>query len=495
MTDTRENWTSRSGFIIAAVGSAVGLGNIWRFPYVAYENGGGAFLIPYLIALITAGLPLLFLDYAVGHKGRSSPPKAYRKLFRGGETLGWWQVCVCIIIGLYYASVLTWAGSYVYFSIGQMWGSDPEGFFFKTYLQTSDAAGFDPKFVSHIFWPLAGIWVLTLAILYGGVKKGVELSNKIFMPLLFVLFTLLVIQALRLPGAADGLNAFFTPNWAAMMDYKVWLAAYGHTFFSLSVGFGIMVTYASYLKPKTNLTGSGLIVGFANASTEILAGIGIFAALGFMANAANSNVQDVVSGGIGLAFIAFPKIISSLGSGADLFGILFFTSLFVAGISSMVSILEVPIAAMMDKLKWSRKKAVTIVGGGSAVVSIALFSSVNSIKLVDIIDHFINNIGIIGGALLSIMCIAWFKRSALLDIKNHVNAISTIKLGKGWDFTLTVITSLILLVTLAMTVYHLLIKGYGDYSASLQWIFGWGCVMFCAVVAVVLAQIKDREER
>jgi NSS family neurotransmitter:Na+ symporter len=492
MTDSRENWSSRSGFIIAAVGSAVGLGNIWRFPYVAYENGGGAFLIPYLIALITAGLPLLFLDYAVGHRSNSSPPKAYRKLFRGGETLGWWQVSVCIIIGLYYASVLTWAGSYVYFSIGQMWGSDPEGFFFKTYLQTSEAASFDTRFVSHIFWPLAGIWALTLAILYGGVKKGVELSNKIFMPLLFVLFTILVIQALRLPGAVDGLNAFFTPNWAAMMDYKVWLAAYGHTFFSLSVGFGIMVTYASYLKPKTNLTGSGLIVGFANASTEILAGIGIFSALGFMAYTANSNVQDVVSGGIGLAFIAFPKIISSLGAGADLFGILFFSSLFVAGISSMVSILEVPIAAMMDKLKWGRKKAVTIVGGGSAAVSIVLFSSVNSIKLVDIIDHFINNIGIIGGALLSIISIAWFKRSALAEIREHVNAISTVQLGKGWDFTLSVITSLILLVTLVMTIYHLLLKGYGDYSVSMQWLFGWGCVIFCAVVAFVLAKMKDR---
>ncbi|MEJ2899265.1 sodium-dependent transporter [Acinetobacter sp. NS-4] len=492
MTDSRENWSSRSGFIIAAVGSAVGLGNIWRFPYVAYENGGGAFLIPYLIALITAGLPLLFLDYAVGHRSNSSPPKAYRKLFRGGETLGWWQVSVCIIIGLYYASVLTWAGSYVYFSIGQMWGSDPEGFFFKTYLQTSEAASFDPRFVSHIFWPLAGIWALTLVILYGGVKKGVELSNKIFMPLLFVLFTILVIQALRLPGAVDGLNAFFTPNWAAMMDYKVWLAAYGHTFFSLSVGFGIMVTYASYLKPKTNLTGSGLIVGFANASTEILAGIGIFSALGFMAYTANSNVQDVVSGGIGLAFIAFPKIISSLGAGADLFGILFFSSLFVAGISSMVSILEVPIAAMMDKLKWGRKKAVTIVGGGSAAVSIILFSSVNSIKLVDIIDHFINNIGIIGGALISIISIAWFKRSALAEIRDHVNAISTVQLGKGWDFTLTVITSLILLVTLGMTIFNLLLKGYGDYSISMQWLFGWGCVIFCAVVAFVLAKMKDR---
>ena len=337
-----------------------------------------------------------------------------------------------------------------------------------------------------------GIWALTLIILFGGVKKGVELSNKIFMPLLFVLFTILVVQSLRLPGAAEGLNAFFTPNWSAMMDYKVWLAAYGHTFFSLSVGFGIMVTYASYLKPKTNLTGSGLIVGFANASTEILAGIGIFAALGFMAHTAGKEVQDVVSGGIGLAFIAFPKIISSLGAGADLFGLLFFSSLFVAGISSMVSILEVPIAAMQDKLKWSRKKAVTIIGGGSALVSVILFSSVNAIKLVDIVDHFINNIGIVGGALVSILCITWFKRSALIELRDHVNRISTIQLGKGWAFTLTVITSLVLLTTLSMTLFNLVKNGYDTYSMSLQGLFGWGSVIFCAVVAIVLSKVKDR---
>ncbi|CAG2157372.1 unnamed protein product [Oppiella nova] len=463
MTESRENWTSRSGFIIAAVGSAVGL-----------------------------GLPLLFLDYATGHKSNTSPPKAYRALFKGGETLGWWQVCVCIIIGLYYASVLTWAGSYVYFSVGQLWGSDPENFFFNTYLQTSKSTSFDFQFVGHLFWPIVGIWALTLIILFGGVKKGVELSNKIFMPLLFILFTILVIQALRLPGAVQGLNAFFTPNWAAMWDYKVWLAAFGHTFFSLSVGFGIMVTYASYLKPKTNLTGSGLIVGFANASTEILAGIGIFAALGFMAFSAGKPVDQVVSGGIGLAFIAFPKIISSLGTGADLFGLLFFSSLFVAGISSMVSILEVPIAAMQDKLKWGRKKAVSIIGGGSALVSIFLFSSVNSIKLVDIVDHFINNIGIIGGALLSIISIAWFKRSALMELRDHVNRISTVQLGKGWDFTLTVITSLILLVTLTMTVFSLIKNGYDTYSSSMLMFFGWGSVIFCAVIALVLSKMKDR---
>lgn len=490
MTDKRENWSARSGFIIAAIGSAVGLGNIWRFPYVAYENGGGAFLIPYLIAIFAAGLPLLFLDYAVGHKYRKAPPTAYKKLMNA-ESLGWWQVMVTLIIGIYYASVLSWAGSYMFYSFGQQWGSDTQGFFFNNYLQNGEGLQFG--FVPTLFFGLVIVWASVMFILYGGVRRGVELANKIFMPLLVVLFTILVIQAVRLPGAVDGLNAFFTPNWEAMKNYKVWLAAFGHTFFSLSVGFGIMVTYASYLKPKTNLTGSGLIVGFANASTEILAGIGIFAALGFMALMADKPVDQVVSGGIGLAFIAFPKIISSLGAGADLFGLLFFSSLFVAGISSMVSILEVPIAAMQDKLKWSRKKAVTIIGGTSAIVSIVLFSSVNSIKLVDIVDHFINNIGIIGGALISIISIAWFKRSALIELRDHINRISTVQLGKGWAFTLSVITSLILLVTLCLTIFNLIKNGYDTYSSSMLMIFGWGSVIFCAVVACVLSQMKDRE--
>ena len=431
MTDSRESWSARSGFIIAAIGSAVGLGNIWRFPYVAYENGGGAFLIPYLIAIFAAGLPLLFLDYAVGHKYRKAPPTAYKKLMNS-EALGWWQVMVTLLIGIYYASVLSWAGSYMFYSIGQQWGTDTEKFFFTSYLQNGEGLAFG--FVPTLFIGLVIVWTVVMFILYGGVKKGVELSNKIFIPLLLILFSILVVQALRLPGAVDGLNAFFTPNWEAMANYKVWLAAFGHIFFSLSVGFGIMLTYSSYLKRKTNLTGSGLVVALANSSFEILAGIGIFAALGFMAYSAGSSVDEVVSGGIGLAFIAFPKIISSLGAGGDLFGFLFFASLTVAGVTSMVSILQVPIAAFQDKLGWSRKRAVTIIAGGSAIVSTILFSTHSAITFVDIIDYFANNIGIVGGGLLSIILVTWFRRPLLKELQQHVNQYSSIKLGWGWNF-------------------------------------------------------------
>lgn len=490
MTDSRESWSARSGFIIAAIGSAVGLGNIWRFPYVAYENGGGAFLIPYLIAIFAAGLPLLFLDYAVGHKYRKAPPTAYKKLMNS-EALGWWQVMVTLLIGIYYASVLSWAGSYMFYSIGQQWGTDTEKFFFTSYLQNGE--GLALGFVPTLFIGLVIVWAVVMFILYGGVKKGVELSNKIFIPLLLILFSILVVQALRLPGAVDGLNAFFTPNWEAMTNYKVWLAAFGHIFFSLSVGFGIMLTYSSYLKRKTNLTGSGLVVALANSSFEILAGIGIFAALGFMAYSAGSSVDEVVSGGIGLAFIAFPKIISSLGAGGDLFGFLFFASLTVAGVTSMVSILQVPIAAFQDKLGWSRKRAVTIIAGGSAIVSTILFSTHSAITFVDIIDYFANNIGIVGGGLLSIILVTWFRRPLLKELQQHVNQYSSIKLGLGWNILLTIVTPLSLLVALALTLKSIFAEGYGGYPLHILLIVGGGTVALFIIGAVLLSRLKDQD--
>lgn len=490
MTDSRESWSARSGFIIAAIGSAVGLGNIWRFPYVAYENGGGAFLIPYLIAIFAAGLPLLFLDYAVGHKYRKAPPTAYKKLMNS-EGLGWWQVMVTLLIGIYYASVLSWAGSYMFYSIGQQWGTDTEKFFFTSYLQNGEGLAFG--FVPTLFIGLVIVWAVVMFILYGGVKKGVELSNKIFIPLLLILFSILVVQALRLPGAVDGLNAFFTPNWEAMTNYKVWLAAFGHIFFSLSVGFGIMLTYSSYLKRKTNLTGSGLVVALANSSFEILAGIGIFAALGFMAYSAGSSVDEVVSGGIGLAFIGFPKIISSLGAGGDLFGFLFFASLTVAGVTSMVSILQVPIAAFQDKLGWSRKRAVTIIAGGSAIVSTLLFSTHSAITFVDIIDYFANNIGIVGGGLLSIILVTWFRRPLLKELQQHVNQYSSIKLGLGWNILLTIVTPLSLLVALALTLKSIFAEGYGGYPLHILLTVGGGTVGLFIIGAVLLSRLKDQD--
>lgn len=491
MSAQRESWSARSGFILAAIGSAVGLGNIWRFPYVSYENGGGAFFLPYLIALATAGFPLLFLDYVVGQKYKGAPPTAYRRLVKSAEGVGWWQVAVCTVIGIYYASVLSWAGSYTVFAFGQKWGEDTEGFFFNTYLQ--NASELTMSYSSGLLIGLVVIWAAVLLILYGGIKKGVELSNKIFIPLLVIMFGVLVVQAAMLPGATAGLDTFFAPNWDKMKDPKVWLAAYGHVFFSMSIGFGIMVTYASYLKRNANLTGSGLVVGFANSSFELLAGIGIFSVLGFMAQASGVPVSEVVKGGIGLAFIAFPKIISTMGDAGTIVGILFFGSLFVAGVTSMVSIVQVPVSAAQDKFGWSKNKAVTIVGLGSAIISIALFGTKNAITFVDVIDHFANNIGVVLGAILSIIWVTWLNRDLLPKLIKHINSISSFKVGAFWSFMLTIVTPVALLVTLVLSAYSLITEGYDSYPMSTQLVFGWGVVALFAICALVLPKIKGHD--
>ena len=490
MSDSRESWSARSGFIIAAIGSAVGLGNIWRFPYVSYDNGGGAFFIPYLVALFTAGFPLLFLDYVIGQKYRGAPPTAYRRLIKSAETVGWWQVAVCTVIGIYYTSVLTWAGQYTLFAVDRTWekSADTQTFFFEHYLHNADSIGL--QFAPNLFVGMVSVWALVLFIMYGGIRRGVELANKIFIPLLILMFGIMVVRAVSLPGALVGLESFFTPNWSKMADPKVWLAAYGHVFFSMSIGFGIMVTYASYLGKNSNLTGSGLVVGFANSSFELLAGIGIFSVLGFMATQSGEPVSEVVKQSIVLAFIAFPSIISTMGDAGKLVGVLFFGSLFVAGLTSMASILQVPISAVQDKFGWSKNKSVTIIGGGSAVISTLMFSTTSSITFLDIIDHFTNNIGVVLGAILSIIWITWFNRQLLPKLIKHINAISSFKLGAGWVFMLTVITPLSLIVALVVEIGKLIIKGYGDYPMGTQLIIGWGVVMIFVLAAVILPKIK-----
>lgn len=210
-----------------------------------------------------------------------------------------------------------------------------------------------------------------------------------------------------------------------------------------------------------------------------------------MAYSAGASVDDVVSGGIGLAFIAFPKIISSMGAGGDLFGFLFFASLTVAGITSMVSILQVPIAGFQDKLGWSRKKAVTIIAGGSAIVSTLLFSTHSAITFVDIIDYFANNIGIVAGGLLSIVLVSWFRRPLLKQLQEHVNQYSSIKLGAGWNFMLTVVTPISLLAALLMTLKSIFTEGYGGYPIEILLPIGGSVVAIFVFCAVVFSRLKD----
>ncbi|PCG87745.1 sodium-dependent transporter [Streptomyces sp. WZ.A104] len=483
----REQWGTRAGFLLAAIGSAVGLGNIWRFPAIAYENGGGAFLLPYLIALLSAGIPLLIMEYAIGRKYRMSPPAALRRMARPAEVIGWWQVAISFVIATYYAVIIAWAVRYVGFSAGQQWGDDPEAFLFGDFLRAPDSPGFLDGYVPGVFWPLIIVWVVVLVVLAFGIRRGIERANKIFIPLLFVLFAALVIRALTLDGAATGLDALFTPNWSELGNGSVWVAAYGQIFFSLSIGFGIMVTYASYLGRRADLTGSAMVAGFANSSFEILAGIGVFSTLGYLAVASGVGVDEVAGAGIGLAFVAFPAVISEMPLGG-LFGVLFFSSLVIAGLSSLISIVQVVVSAVQDRTGMRRRPAVLGIGGLVALVSILLFPTESGIYLLDASDHFINQYGIALAALVGLIVIVWVLRQ-LPSLQRNADATSAIRLGHWWRICLGVITPLVLGWMMVDSLRTEFDENYEGYSTGFLLAAGWSVAIGALLVGVILSLI------
>jgi len=493
--ENRSQWGTRAGFILAAVGSAVGLGNIWRFPSVAYENGGGAFFIPYLFALLTAGIPILIMEFTMGHKYRGSAPLTYRKMHKKSEWIGWWGVLVAFTISTYYSVIIAWAISYSIFSINLSWGEDTESFLFNDYLQNTVDVGQTGSLVPGVFIPLIIVWLLVLGILFRGVKKGIEIANRIFIPTLLVIFLIIVIRAVTLPGAIVGLESFFAPDFSKILSPNVWVAAYGQIFFSLSIAFAIMITYSSYLPKKSDITNNAFITGFGNSSFELLAGIGVFSVLGFMATQSGVAIDDVVAGGVGLAFVVFPKIINEFPAFNELFGFLFFASLVLAGLTSLMSITETYVAGLVDKFKISRTKAVLFGGGLAAVVSF-LYASQGGMAFLDAVDYFINQFGVAFVGLIEVILVAWVLRK-VGEFKDHANGISDIRLGSWWTISLSIITPLVLGYMMFGLFKQNLLKefatengNYEGYADTFILYSGWFVAAAALIIGILISLTK-----
>lgn len=499
--EERSQWGTRAGFVLAAIGSAVGLGNIWRFPAVAYENGGGAFFIPYLFALLTAGIPILILEFTMGHKYRGSAPLTYRRMNDKTEGIGWWAVLVAFVISTYYSVIIAWAISYSFFSFNLAWGEDTQSFLFADYLKLADSPGDIGSLVPGVLIPLIVVWLIVLGVLSRGVKRGIEIANRIMIPTLVVVFTIIVIRAVTLPGALTGLNAFFEPDFSRILDSSVWVAAYGQIFFSLSIAFAIMITYSSYLPKKSDITNNAFITGFSNSGFELLAGIGVFSILGFMATQQGVGIDEVVAGGVGLAFVVFPAIINEFPFFREFFGLLFFLSLVLAGLTSLISIVETYVAGLVDKFNISRTKAVLYGGGLSAIISL-LFATQGGLFFLDLVDYFINQFGVAALGLVEVILVAWILRK-LGVFKTHADEISDIKLGSWWTISLGLITP----VVLGYMMYDLLstnilrkfdndtgnYEGYSDAFINLGWAVAVGAIILGIVLALISWKSNPKE--
>lgn len=487
----RPEWKTRTGFILAAIGSAVGLGNIWRFSHMCYKNGGGAFLLPYFIALLAVGIPLMILELGIGHRMRGSAPLSFAKIDRRWEWTGWWPVTFVMFgIMLFYSTIIAWCLSYVFFSINLSWGADPNAFFFNEYLRASSPLEIGDLSVQIVF-ALLGVWFLCWLICFFGIQKGVERANKIFMPMLCVLILILVGWSLSLEGAFDGIAVYLKPDISRLTEWGIWRDAFSQIFFSLSLGFGIMVTYASYLPRKVDIVKDSLIICVSNSLFSIIAGFAVFGTLGYMANQQGVPVDQVVDKSIGLAFVTYPKAISMLPAFQSLFGVIFFSTLVIAGITSAISIIEAFSSALIDKFGYSRRSVITAICVTGFLGSI-IFAAKSGIFWVDILDHFINSYGLVTVGLLECVLVAWiFKASKL---REHLNRAGDSVLTPLWDISVKFVIPAVLVILLISSFREEFRAAYEGYPVLSLILIGRDWLIATLFIALVFSMRRWKKE-
>jgi NSS family neurotransmitter:Na+ symporter len=487
MDGGRERWTSRSSFIIASIGAAIGLGNVWRFPYITYENGGGAFLIPYFVALFSAGIPLMMLEYGLGRKMQAGAPTAFGMVRRGTEWVGWLSLMVVMLIFLYYPVIMAWCVDYLAYSLNLGWGSDAARFFERDFLQMS--AG--PGVLGGVRWPivigLAIVWLSIYLCLFKGLKA---LSKIVFYTVItpWVILVIMVIRGLTLPGAIEGLKYYLTPNFTVLLNPRVWLAAYGQIFFSLSLAMGTMIVYSSYLPKKSDISNNAFIVSLANCGTSFFAGFAVFSILGYLAQAMGVSVPDVTKSGFGLAFITYPTAIGLLPFIPAFFGILFFLLLLTLGIDSAFSQIEPFVAGFTDKWGFSKKLVLPVVCLGGFLIGI-IFTTRGGYYWLDIVDFINSSFGLTLVGFLECIVIGYIHKAQ--KMREYINEVSDFHVGKWWDICIMIITPVILGVSLILSVVTLVQKGYGGYPA---WAMVVGVIIAIGIIMVsfVLMTIRGK---
>jgi NSS family neurotransmitter:Na+ symporter len=485
----RETWSWRGAFVFAVIGSAVGLGNAWRFPYVVAQNGGGAFFIPYLFALLTAGIPLMMLEFGIGHKYLGAPPIAYGRAKKDAEMVGWWGVGAAFVIITYYGVVMAWAINYLYHAFTLAWGTDTTSFFLFDFLKLSDGPGILGSLNMPILAAYVIGWILICWIIYSGVK-GLGKVVMVTATLPVVILIILALRGLTLNGAMAGLDYYLSPNFAALGNVKVWMAAYGQVFFSLSLGMAVLIAYASYLPKDAEISNNVFIASLADAGIAFLAGFAIFSTVGYMAAERGTTVAEVAGGGgIGLAFFVYPQAINLL-PGATFFGILFFLLLVTLAVDSQFSLVEGIVGSVMDKWNMKRGTALACVAIPGFLIGLVYVTS-GGLYWLDIIDKFVNSYGLVAVGLAQCIVVGWIIGPD--KIREHVNALSEIKVGKWFDFFIKYLTPVVLiyiLISSLITDLKVPYEGYPGWALNV----GWAMVVLLPVGSFLLSKLKTSKE-
>lgn len=501
MAEARERWASRPAFIMAAMGSAIGLGNVWRFPGTAFNNGGGAFFVPYFVALLTAGIPLMIVEYGLGSRFQGGAPQVYRKLGRGYEWIGWWAVLIGLGISIYYCVILAWSWEYCWVCLKSLftgelaWAKGHAGAYYDAQILGKSA---DATTIGGFHWGAAAGLVLTWLTVWWCIARGVLRVGKIVMitvPLPLVLLAVLALRGLTLPGAMDGLAYYLSPDWHALLDAKTWVAAYGQVFFSLSVGWGILIAYASYRPRDTDVVNNAFITSFANCGFSFLAGFAVFSTMGYLAMSLNPPevIEALKTSSFGLAFTSYPTAIEVFPGGVTVqafLGLGFFVMLLSLGIDSAFSIVEAAATAAYDKFRWSREKLVFWLCVVLCLLGL-LYCTGAGIYWLTVNDRFLSDYSLPLAAVVQAVVIGWLiGRKKLKALQDDINRRSEIRAGPIWLWSIKVVTPVVLAYSLYLVLGDLIRTGYGGFPTRVLVAAGAIPAATLVVIAFLLSSVK-----
>ena len=488
----RARWDSRLIFLFAAIGSAVGLGNLWRFPYLTYKFGGGAFLIPYLIILLAIGIPILILEFAIGQKMQKGAIGAFRGIDRRFAGIGVLTALICFVVVSYYAVVMGWSLVYMIGSVLSPlpWAGNSENFFLNNVLQRTDGPREIGSLGIALLISLAAVWICIFFCVFKGVKS-VGKVVLISMPLPFIMLLILFLRAITLDGALSGISYYIRPDFSLMLSADLWLAAITQVFFSLSIGMGVMVAYASFNSPKQGIGRNAFAVALADTGLSLLAGFVVFGVLGHMALVQNIPIDEVVQSGPSLAFIVFPEALSLLPFAA-IFSLIFFFTLFILGLDSAFSLVEGVTTVVKDAWRKISVALVAFIVCSLGFLSGFLFITGAGIYFLDIIDHYVNSYLLIMVGILQCIAIGWIYGAQ--KMRDYVNSVSRLKIGGWWNLCI----KWIIPISLSLLVLNQLITDirtpYGGYPQWAQMI-GWAIVIFGVTLVLSLALFSRRKSQ
>ncbi len=494
----RSTWGSNTTFILAAIGSAVGLGNAWRFPNLAAKHGGGTFLFIYLLAMLIIGIPLLMMEIAIGRKMRKGAPGALRKMNKKFEPIGWAATTNAFVIVTYYAVVFAWVILMAVFSFKfiNMTGNNEaaSNLWSKLIKTTGTIKGFDTFSV-----PVLICLLVAWGLIYYCIRNGTKSVDKIIKYLIFLPVVCLIIMAAKgitMPGALNGLKTFFIPDFSAFSQADIWVDAIGQVFYSMSVMMAIMIAYGSFLNDESNIARDGLIIAFSDLAVSVMAGIVMFT------TTYGTGFENMLAekSGPGLAFGVYPTAIVNLsGSGIfnAIFAFIFYFCLCTLAIDSAFSLVEGISTAFSDKFGTDKKKTTVTICLIAGVISI-LYASGAGLAILDIVDNWCNSFTLILVGVIETVAIGWFYKTE--KVVDEINRNSKkIKMPKIWfNAAVKFVAPISLSVIFVWNIVNLFISGgvYGakdGYNLISNIFAGWLIFIICMLSGFVIPMFKKKK--